>query len=143
MYKKIVKYIMWALLIVSVAVIGWGCLKGLTVNDAQAIDAILYWSYALVALSVLIILIFGIGISAAQNKKNLIKIIGVLVGLVALVALAYVLAPGTPAVGLVTDSPVSDGALKLTDTVLNLTYISCGAAIIAILFSAIKGSVRK
>jgi len=143
MYKKIVKYLMWALLIISVAVVAWGSLKGLTANGGQPIDVLLYWTYALVALSIAIILVFGIGISASQSKKALLKIVLVLVGLVAVVALAYVLAPGTPAVGLVTDTPVTDGQLKLTDTVLNLTYFSSVAAIIAILFSAIVGAVRK
>jgi hypothetical protein len=68
--------------------------------------------------------------------------LGGLVVIAAIAAVAYVLAPGTPAVGYLGE-PVSDGTLKLTDTVLNLTYFTFGAAILALVVGWIVGATRK
>ena len=62
--------------------------------------------------------------------------------IVAVVAVAYVLAPGTPAVGYLGD-PVSDGTLKLTDTMLNLTYFLFGGALLALVAGWVIGATRK
>ena len=65
-----------------------------------------------------------------------------LVAIAVIVAGAYLLAPGTPAVGYLGE-PVSDGALKLTDTVLNLTYLLMGASLVALVAGWIIGATRK
>ena len=52
------------------------------------------------------------------------------------------LAPGTPAVGYLGE-PVSDQTLKLTDTILNLTYLTFGAAIVSLVVGWIVGATRK
>lgn len=142
MYAKIVKYITAVLLLISVLLVVFGAVKGFTANDGQAIDFMLYWAYALVVVAIVAIVVLGIGISAVQDKKNLITILGVLVGMAVIVGVAYVLAPASPAVGLVDIEP-STTELKITDTVLNLTYFACGASVLVTLFSAIYNAIRK
>jgi len=141
-YAKVVKIVEWVLIALSVAVIGFGCIAGFTANDAQAIDFMLFWAYALVVIALVAILILGVGANAARSKKSALTLVGVLVGAAALVAIAYVLAPGTEAVGLVGEQP-SAGTLKITDTVMNLTYIAVAAAVVSIIVSAIVNAIRK
>ncbi len=141
MYSKIVKYIMWALLVISLVVIVWGVVTGLTANEGQPVDLLLYCAYALIAITLIAILL-AIVISCVQDKKVLLKIAIILVVGAAIIGGAYALAPASPAVGLVGKEPTFS-ELKLTDTVLNLTYLIGGAAIVAILFSAIYNAIRK
>jgi len=141
-YAKVVKIIEWVLIAISIAVIGYGIFAGFEANGAKAIDLMLYWAYALVVIALIVIIILGVGASAARSKKSAISIVGVLVGAAALVAIAYVLAPGTEALGLVGEQP-SAGTLKLTDTVMNLTYVAVAAAVVSILVSAVVNAIRK
>ena len=138
-YAKVVKFVEWALILVSLVVILYGVI---TSHDGMAIDLMLYWAYALVAISLLAIVILGIGASAVRSRKSAITLVGVLVGAAVIIAIAYVLAPGSEAMGLVGAQP-EHNVLKLTDTILNLTYFACGAAILAILASAIVNAIRK
>ena len=141
-YAKVVKFVEWALILVSLVVILYGVITGFTSYDGMAIDLMLYWAYALVAISLLAIVILGIGASAVRSRKSAITLAGVLVGAAVIIAIAYVLAPGSEAMGLVGEQP-EHNVLKLTDTILNLTYFACGAAILAILASAIVNAIRK
>ena len=77
-----------------------------------------------------------------NNPKSLLKILLGLVAVAAIAAVAYVLAPGTPAIGYLGE-PVSDGTLKLTDTILNLTYLTFGASILALIVGWVVGATRK
>ena len=77
-----------------------------------------------------------------MNPKTLLKLLLGLVVIAAIVAVAYVLAPGTPAIGYLGE-PVSDGTLKLTDTVLNLTYFAFGASVLALVVGWIVSATRK
>ena len=84
------------------------------------------------------------------NRRNIIvvkinsadRLLAGLVAVAAIAAVAYVLAPGTPAVGYLGE-PVSDGTLKLTDTILNLTYFTFGVAILSLVVGWIVGATRK
>ena len=77
-----------------------------------------------------------------NNPKSLVKILVGLVVVAAIAAVAYVLAPGTPAVGYLGE-PVSDQTLKLTDTILNRTYLTIGAALVSLVVGWIVGATRK
>ena len=59
-----------------------------------------------------------------------------MVGIAVLVVLAYVLSSGAPAINVKTQ-PTTQW-LKLTDTMLLLTYVLGGAAIVAIIVGAIR-----
>jgi hypothetical protein len=65
----------------------------------------------------------------------------VIVGVAALVAIAYALASSDPIVSL--KAQPSESTLKLTDTVMKLTYILGGAAIVSIIFGVIRNAINK
>ena len=106
------------------------------------VDNILYCAYAFAAITILAVVFGVVVIGGINNPKSLIKLFLGLVVIAGIVAVAYVLAPGTPAVGYLGD-PVSDGTLKLVDTVLNLTYLLFGAAILSLIVGWIVGATRK
>ena len=141
-YDKIIKWILLALFIVGAVFSFYGFLVGFESNGDAPVDNILYCAYAFAAITVLAVLFGVVVIGGINNPKSLIKLLAGLVAIAAVVAVAYVLAPGTPAVGYLGD-PVSDGTLKLTDTVLNLTYLLFGAAILSLVVGWIVGATRK
>ena len=120
----------------------YGFIVGFDTNGNAPVDNILYCTYAFAGIALLAVLFGVVVIGGINNPKSLLKMLGGLVVIAAIAAVAYVLAPGTPAVGYLGE-PVSDGTLKLTDTVLNLTYFTFGAAILALVVGWIVGATRK
>ena len=141
-YEKLIKWLLVALFIVGIVFSVYGFIVGFDTNGNAPVDNILYCTYACAAIAVLAVVCGVVVIGGINNPKNLLKLLAGLVVVAAIVAVAYVLAPGTPAVGYLGE-PVSDGTLKLTDTVLNLTYFSFGAAILALVVGWIVGATRK
>ena len=105
-------------------------------NGGSAIDLLLRYTYVLFIAAVVIWIGLSIFISGKNNPKNLIKAAGGVVGIAVLVVLAYVLSSGAPAINVKTQ-PTTQW-LKLTDTMLLLTYVLGGAAIVAIIVGAIR-----
>ena len=141
-YDKIIKWVLVALFIVGIVFSVYGFLVGFESNGNAPVDNILYCAYAFAAIAMLAVVLGVVVIGGINNPKSLLKLVLGLVAIGAIVAVAYVLAPGTPAVGYLGD-PVSDGTLKLTDTVLNLTYFTFGLSIVALIVGWIVGAVRK
>ena len=141
-YEKIIKWVLVALFIVGIVFSVYGFIVGFESNGNAPVDNILYCAYAFAAIAVLAVVLGVVVIGGINNPKSLLKLVLGLVVIGAIVAVAYVLAPGTPAVGYLGD-PVSDGTLKLTDTVLNLTYFTFGLSILALVVGWIVGAVRK
>ncbi len=141
-YAKVIKWILAALFAVGVLVTVYGFAVGFDTNGNAPVDLLLYCTYAFAAVAILAVLFEVVVIGGINNPKSLLKLGLGLVAIVAVVVVAYVLAPGTPAVGYLGE-PVSDGTLKLTDTVLNLTYFAFGASLLALVASWIIGATRK
>ena len=141
-YEKIIKWILVALFIVGIVFSVYGFIVGFNTNGNAPVDLILYCTYAFAGIAILAVLFGVVVIGGINNPKSLLKLGLGLVAIAAIVAVAYVLAPGTPAVGYLGD-PVSDQTLKLTDTVLNLTYLTFGASILALVVGWIVGATRK
>lgn len=137
--NKFFKILMLVLILVSVGLLVWGSVVGFTTNDGQAVDVLFYWAYVMVGLAVASWVLVGLVLMAKNNPKSLIKVGIVLVVAAALAFVAYLLAPGNPAVGRENVSPADTlAALKLTDTVLNLTYFASAAAVVAIIIGEIR-----
>ena len=140
MYAKVIKAIEWVLLAIGVVLAVFGYAYGFTKSDGIATDILIYCAYALIVVAILAVIGLGLYFSIKQNPKSLIKLgIGAVV-VAAIVGVAYVLAPGTPAVG--SSVQTSAGMLKLTDTILNITYFACGAAVVSILVGVVMNAVR-
>lgn len=140
MYAKIIKIVEWVLLGIGVVLAVFGFAYGFVANDGLATDILLYCAYALVAVAILAVICLGLYFTIKQNPKSLIKMGVGLVVAAAIVGVAYLLAPGTEAVGSAVQA--SAGMLKFTDTILNITYFCCGAAVVAILVGAVVNAVR-
>ena len=141
-YEKLIKWLLVALFIVGIVFSVYGFIIGFDTNGNAPVDNILYCTYAFAAIAVLAVVFGVVVIGGINNPKNLLKLLGGLVVVAAIVAVAYVLAPGTPAVGYLGE-PVSEGTLKLTDTVLNLTYFAFGASVLALVVGWIVSATRK
>ena len=141
-YDKIIKWVLVALFIVGIVFSVYGFIVGFESNGSAPVDNILYCAYAFAAIALLAVVLGVVVIGGINNPKSLLKLLIGLVAVGAIVAVAYVLAPGPPAVGYLGD-PVSDGTLKLTDTVLNLTYFTFGLSIVALIIGWVVGAVRK
>ncbi len=142
MYAKVIKWISWVLLILGAVIGVYGFIVGFDDNSNAPVDYVLYWAYAMVAVALIAVLLGVVVINTMNDPKNLLRLgIGIL-AIVVVVGAAYLLAPGTPAVGYL-GGPVSDATLKLTDTILNLTYLCCGGAILSILVGGVITATRK
>ena len=141
-YEKIIKWVLVALFIVGVAFSLYGFVVGFETNGNAPVDMLLYCTYAFAAIALFAVLLGVLVIGGLNNPKSLLKILAGLVAVAAIAAVAYVLAPGTPAVGYLGE-PVSDGTLKLTDTILNLTYFTFGVAILSLVVGWVVGATRK
>ena len=141
MYVKVVKYISWALLIIGAVIGVIGFIIGFGTNDAVAVDMLLYCGYAMAAVAVAAIVVLGIYASAIVDPKKLLKSAGILVAALAIIVVAYLVAPGADPVGY-NGLPQSKTVLKLTDTILILTYVFCGATILSVIVGAIVSGSR-
>lgn len=110
------------------------------VNEGSSVDLLLRYTYFLFFAAVVIWIGLAIFIAGRNNPKNLLKAAGVVVGIAVLVVLAYVLSAGAPALNVKTQP--TQQWLKLTDTMLLLTYVLGGAAIIAIIVGAVRDAIN-
>ena len=141
-YDKIIKWVLVALFAIGALLSVLGFAIGFDANGDAPVDIMLYcaYAYALVAIAAVL---FGVVVIGGTNEpKSLIKLGIGIAAIVVIVVLAWLLAPGTPAVGYLGE-PVSEGTLKLTDTILNLTYLLFGGSLVALVAGWIIGAKRK
>ena len=137
--NKIFKWGMVVLILISVAILVWGFSAGFAIGDEAlpATNVLLTWAAIMIGIALFCWIVIGLIISVANNPKSLIKMGIVLVAVVAVALVAYILAKGNPVPGY-TGTPVSQGMLKLTDTILILTAIAGVGAIAAIIVGEIR-----
>ena len=141
-YDKIIKWVLVALFVVGVVLSFLGFAVGFEKAGNAPVDVMLYCAYAYALIAILAVLFGVVVIGGINNPKTLVKLGIGIAAIAVIVLLAWVLAPGTPAVGYLGE-PVSDGTLKLTDTILNLTYLLFGGSIVALIAGWIIGATRK
>ena len=134
---------MIALIIVSVVILIWGFAAGWNegFEPKAATNVLLGWTYVMVAIAVAAVVIPGVIIAIKNDPKSLVKFGIGIAGCAVLCLIAYVFASGDPAMGLTGMDP-SKTELKLTDTILNLTYIVGACAIIAIVAGEIRMAMK-
>lgn len=142
--NKIFKWLMWLLFAISVGIIAWGLIAGYPSSPAQddggTVNVLLYWCYIMIGLGVFCAVVFGIAVTVSNNPKSLVKILIEVVAAAVICGIAYILAPASPAVGML-EQP-TEGVLKFTDTILYIVGFAGTLAIIAIIFGEIWGAVR-
>ena len=141
-YSKLFKIVMLVLVIISVALLVWGFLAGFESNDGRAVEVLLWWAYIILGIAVAAVVIFGLIISAKNDPKSLVRLgIGLLV-IAAICFIAYLLAPGKMPLQWNNAKVPTASELKLTDTILNLTYFTGALAILSIIVGEIVMAVR-
>jgi 4-amino-4-deoxy-L-arabinose transferase-like glycosyltransferase len=141
-YNKLFKLVMWVLVVISVVLLVWGFLTGFEANDGRAVNVLLYWAYAILGLAILAVVVFGLIISAKNDPKSLVRLgVGLLV-IAAVCFIAYLIAPGKMPLQWTNAKLPTASELKLTDTILNLTYFTGALSIIAIIFGEIMMAIR-
>ena len=137
--NKIFKLGLVVLILISVAILVWGFVAGFA-NGAEALpptNTLLTWAAIMIGVALFCWVVIGLIISVINDPKSLIKMGIVLVGVAAVALVAYLLAKGNPVPGY-TGPAVSQGMLKLTDTILTLTAIAGVGAILAIIIGEIR-----
>lgn len=134
---------MIALIIVSVVILIWGFAAGWNegFEPKAATNVLLGWTYVMVVIAVAAVIIPGAIIAIKNDPKSLVRFGIGIAGCAVLCLIAYVFASGNPAIGLTGMDP-SKTELKLTDTILNLTYIVGACAIIAIVAGEIRMAMK-
>ena len=142
-YAKIIKIVLWVLMILSIGVLVWGSLTGFEANDGAATNVLLGWAYIVLGIALVSVICVGLYVTATTNPKGLIKIGIALVAAAVLFGLCYLVASGAPAVGYSGAKLPSASELKMTDTILNLAYIVGGCAILSIIAGEVIMAIRK
>ena len=141
-YEKIIKWVLLALFVVGTILSFYGFIVGFESNGNAPVDNMLYCAYAFIGIALAAVVAGVVVINGINNPKSLVSLAIGLVAIAVIVGIAYAIAPGTPAVGYLGE-PVSDMTLKLTDTMLNLTYLLCGGAILSLIVGGIVSATRK
>ena len=141
LYAKIFKWISWALLLISVVLAVWAFTQFNGSGEGAAVETMLYWAYAMLILALIAVLCVGLYVTANNDPKSLVRIGIAIAAAAGLCLVAYLLASGKPALGFTGTTPPTAGELKLTDTVLNLTYILGAGAIVAIIAGEIISGI--
>ena len=142
LYAKIFKWVSRALLIISVGLAVWAFTRFGGSGEDAAVNTLLVWAYVMLGIALVAVLCVGLYVSATTDPKSLVRIGIGLGAAVVLCLIAYFLASGAPAIGYTGATPPTAADLKLTDTVLNLTYILGGAAIVAIICGEVISAIR-
>ena len=132
---------MIALILVSVILLVMGFVKGFEANDGKAVENLLRWGYVMIGIAVCAAIIVSAIVGFINNPKSIIKLLIGLVAVAAVCFVVYLVSKGNPAVGLTVDQP-SASTLKLTDTILNLTYLVGGVAIASIIVGEVISAIR-
>ena len=107
--------------------------------ESGSLDTFLYWIYVLVLFAICVTLLFPL-IAAFKDKKKLLRLVLLIVAVVVIVGGAWLIAPGK---AIETNQVTTPGDFKLADTVLFVSYLMVAAAIVALIWSAIRNAVKK
>lgn len=109
----------------------------------KPIDSILGFAGITILISLIAVILGVFVIGGINNPKSLLKLFLGIVVVVGVIIAAYFLAKGGRPAALPETVMVSDGQLKLTDTMLNLTYLLVGGSLLSLVVAWIVGAINK
>ena len=117
-------------------------------NEAEALalattgmlDIVLFWAYALVIAAIVLVVVLSI-INMAGNKKSLKKTGILLLIAVVLIGVSYLLASGNP-IAVNMEVQPTHATLKMTDTLLNLSYALVVIALLALVWGSVRNLIK-
>ena len=104
------------------------------------LDIVLFWAYALVIAAIVLVVVLSI-INMAGNKKSLKRTGFLLLIAVVLIGLSYLLASGDP-IAVNMDVQPTHATLKMTDTLLNLSYALVVIALLALVWGSVRNLIK-
>ena len=104
------------------------------------LDIVLFWAYALVIAAIVLVVVLSI-INMAGNKKSLKKTGILLLIAVALIGVSYLLASGDP-IAVNMEVQPTHATLKMTDTLLNLSYALVVIALLALVWGSVRNLIK-
>ena len=149
--SKFLKILMITLLVLSVGVIavfyvqntsGIFALSNLSeaVSSTNMLDGLLGWTYILLFAAIILVFVLSV-INMAGNPKALKRTGFVLILSIVLIVVSYVLASGDPVAANLATEPTA-GELKMTDTLLILTYLLMAGSFIALIWGGAKKLIQ-
>ncbi len=157
MDNKIYKYIKWlllAMMVIGVAVFIYFLVTSMmnpeqssqfsvgTVGGAKGVGVMLLYTYALVAISIIVALLFPL-LNIFRNPKAAVRSLIGLGLMVVILGVAYVFSKDTPVPnpsgGLFDNSMM----LRISDVGLYVTYLMVIVAFLVIIFGEIRGAFKK
>lgn len=144
--EKVLKYILVALLAVSVALVAWAIFttpSDPTTATATAVGANLYWGYALLV-GAIAAAVLGAGMDLLKKPEGLKGAIFSVVAIVAIIVVAYVLAQGHTyeIVDLQNKGIFPRPDTIITDTSIMVTYVALALAVVAAIYSAVSDALK-
>ena len=105
------------------------------------LDMLLFWAYILVIAALVLVVVLSL-INMAGNRKSLRKTGIVLLIAVVLIGASFLLASGDPIAVNMAVQP-SHATLKMTDTLLNLSYALVVIALLALVWGSVRNLIKK
>ena len=144
--EKVLKYILVALVGVSVALVAWAIAttpSDPTTANATAVGANLYWGYVLI-IGAILAAVLGAGMDMLKKPEGLKGSIISFVAIIAIVVVSYVLAQGHTyeIVDLQNKGIFPRFDTVITDASIMVTYVAMAAAIIAAIYSAVSDALK-
>lgn len=135
---KQLNVIKWVLLALSfvVFVVAASTITGI---DSPTLDLYMGWTYALVAATLIATLGFPL-VKAIKDKKKLVHLLILIAAVVVILGGSYALAPG----GEVSfKSGVSLAESKFSDAALYVAYLFVAAAVVSLVWTGVRNSIKK
>lgn len=135
---KLAKILEWILLGLSLVLLVAFFVMPHDVASDPAVNLFIVWAYVLLFAAIALVVVFLLK-DVFSSKKSLVSFLLLLVGIVVLIAASYFLAKGGE---VATSAPYTEQVSKLSDTVLNLTYIMFGASVLALIVTGVMNAIR-
>ena len=105
------------------------------------LDMLLFWAYILVIAALVLVVVLSL-INMAGNRKSIKKTGIVLLIAVVLIGASFLLASGDPIAVNMAVQP-THATLKMTDTLLNLSYALVILALLALVWGSVRNLIHK
>ena len=150
--SKFYKILLWCLMLVSAVLLvlfyvqnntGVFAISNLSkvLTMTTMVDGLMYWTYILIFAALILLVVLTV-LNLFGNKKGLKSMAITLVLAIVVVGGSYLLAPGSP-VAVNIDPAPTFGTYKLTDTCLIITYVLFAAAIVALVWGAVRKTLKR
>ncbi len=144
--EKILKYLLVALLGISVAMVFWAVFttpEDPTIENATAVGAYLYWGYFLMGAAIVAALV-GAGMDLLKKPEGIKGALISVVAIVAIIVVAYVVASGHDfqIVDLGNQGYFERGETVITDTCIIVFYVAMAGAVISAIYSAVTDALK-